>query len=368
MSLVKILVSLTILIAISLPAKAQNYRLETISDGLDYPWSVAFLPSGNFLVSFLGGELREISVQGDVGQAIENLPSTYRASQGGFFDVVLDPNFQSNRTIYLAFAHGTAKQNGTRVISARYDGSKLVDVRPIFTVKNNKDTPVHYGGRLLFMQDGTLLLTTGDGFNYRETAQDPFNQMGKIVRMNKDGSVPADNPFADGQHADPYVYTLGHRNPQGLTHDSTSNTIYMHEHGPRGGDEVNTVKAGDNYGWPVTTDGVNYSGAKISPFRELEGITAPTQVWTPSVAPSGMAYYSGTKFSKWRNSLFVGTLVNKDVRRLQLEQGKVVGEQILFSEIDQRIRDVRTGPDGLLYLLTEDPAGGNGQLIRVSPK
>ena len=368
MSSAKLIVSTVILMALAMPAKAKTYELETIAKNLDYPWSLAFLPSGDFLVSFLGGGLRQISAQGKIGRAIENVPDTYRQSQGGFFDVVLDPNFETNQNIYLAFAHGTQKENATRVIKARYQGHTLIDVETIFTVKQVKDTPVHYGGRLTFINDGTLLLTTGDGFNYREAAQDPFNQMGKILRMNTDGSVPIDNPFANGAEADPYIYSLGHRNPQGLVYDGASHTIYMHEHGPRGGDEVNVVRAGENYGWPVTTDGVNYSGAKITPFRELEGITSPAKVWTPSVAPSGLAFYNQDVFPQWKNSLFVGTLVDKDVRRLQLKNTVVESEEILFSEIQQRIRDVRTGPDGMIYLLSEDPGQGNGKLLRVKPK
>ena len=343
-----------------------GYHFETISDQLENPWSVAFLPEGGFLVSQLHGELRRISADGTLGPAIANVPPTYYKSQGGFFDVVLDPRFEQNQTLYLAFAHGTPTDNATRVVRARLEGDKLENVRPIFTVKNTKDTPVHYGGKLLFLNDGTLLLTTGDGFDYREAAQDPFNQLGKIVRFNTDGTVPDDNPFADGAEADPYVYTMGHRSPQGLAIDRSTRLVYMHEHGPKGGDEVNLVSAGSNYGWPVTSNGINYSGAKISPFEALPGITGPIKFWTPSIAPSGLTFYDGDEFPEWKGDLFVGALVDQDVKRLEMRAGKVISEQSVFSELGQRVRDVRTGPDGALYLLTEQPGEAAGKLVRVT--
>jgi len=238
-------------------------------------------------------------------------------------------------------------------------------VSVIYTLNPSKDTPVHYGGRLQFINDGTLLISTGDGFNYREASQDKFNQLGKIIRINSDGSIPLDNPFADGKEGDPKVYSYGHRNPQGMSYDSSTNTIYTHEHGPKGGDEVNVISAGDNYGWPATSYGVNYSGAIITPFTQADGITDPIYHWVPSIAPSGLVYYTGSAFPQWQGSLFVGALVNQELRRLVLDNGKVVKEEAMFSEINARIRDVRANAKGHLYILTDSK---QGRIIRVVPK
>jgi len=349
----------------SLYAQANNgYQLETIADGINHPWSIAFLPDGDYLLSLHGGELRRLSSAGELGDPVQNTPATYAKSQGGYLDVVLDPQYAQNRTIYLAYAHGTPSANATRVIKATLSENSLENIQVIFTVQDKKDTPVHYGGRLLFINDGTLLLTTGDGFDYREAAQDRFSQLGKIIRIKRNGEVPSSNPFVNS-NGDSAIYTYGHRNPQGLAYDSSNNIVYMHEHGPQGGDEINIVDAGSNYGWPATSYGDNYSGAYVSPLKQAPGVTDPIHYWTPSVAPSGLAFYNADAFPKWKNSLFVGTLVNKDVRRLQIDNQKIIKEEVLFSEIKERIRDVRVGPDGYLYLLT---GSQQGSVIRVKPE
>ncbi|HKL63701.1 MAG TPA: PQQ-dependent sugar dehydrogenase, partial [Woeseiaceae bacterium] len=228
----------------------------------------------------------------------------------------------------------------------------------IFTVEPEKDTPQHYGGAMAWLGDGTLLLTTGDGFDYREAAQDLDSQMGKVVRMNPDGTPAEGNPFPEA----PYVWSYGHRNPQGLS-VAADGTVWLHEHGPKGGDEVNIVEPGVNYGWPVITYGLDYNGAYVSPFTEMEGMAQPLHVWTPSIAPSGLTVYEGAPFPEWRGDLFAGALVGKDVRRLDVEGGEIVGEEVLFGEIGERIRDVATGPDGAIYILAE---GEPGTLWRVS--
>lgn len=340
------------------------YKLDTIANDLNYPWSVAFLGNGDYLVSMRSGELRRISPSGIVGEPLTNTPQTYVASQGGYFDVVLDPDYANNKTIYLSFAHGTPKANGTRVVKATLRANSLENVEPIFTVEPLKDTPVHYGGRLQFLDDGTLLITSGDGFEYREAAQNKFSQLGKTIRINSDGSVPADNPFSDGKEGNPKVYSIGHRSQQGLAYDSAEKIIYLHEHGPQGGDEVNIIKPGYNYGWPATSYGDNYSGALVSPLQQAPGVTDPIKYWTPSIAPSGLALYTRDVFPQWKGSLFVGALVDRNVSRLTLDKGKVSSEERLFSEIDERIRDIRSGPDGFLYILTDSE---QGKLIRVSP-
>ena len=348
----------------SISARA-DYQLETVAENLSYPWSIAFLPDGSYLLAQRGGELRKVSQDGQVSEPLAGTPETYVESQGGYFDVILDPDFASNNTVFLAFAYGTPEANATRVVSATLMDDRLENVAAVFTVAPAKDTPVHYGGKLLFLPDGTLLLSTGDGFEYREAAQDKFSQLGKIIRLNKDGSVPADNPFADGEEGDPHVWSYGHRNTQGLTLDPDTGAVYSHEHGARGGDELNLIEPGNNYGWPAITLGINYSGAYVSPFKEWPGMEQPLTYWVPSIAPSGLAWYGGDAFPEWQGDLFVGALVDQEVRRLDLENGKVVSEETLFSELEARIREVRVGPDGYLYLLTDSE---DGKIIRVKPK
>jgi glucose/arabinose dehydrogenase len=312
-------------------ARGEPYRLETVAEGLHHPWSVAQLPDRSFLVTERRGRLLHVGRQGGQ-QPLAGVPETYVAGQGGFFDVILHPRFADNRLVYI------------------------LRVQPL------KSTPQHYGGRLAFLPDGTLLLTTGEGFDYREAAQDPASELGKVLRIRADGSVPADNPLsAAGARR---VWTLGHRNPQGLVVDDASGVVWLHEHGPRGGDEVNRLVPGANYGWPAVTHGMDYSGATISPHRRWPGLVDPVHVWVPSIAPSGLALYRGDRFPAWRGDLFVGALVDRDVRRLDLENGAMVGEERLFGELDERIRDVRSAPDGFLYLLTDSEAG---RLVRVRP-
>jgi glucose/arabinose dehydrogenase len=342
-------------------AQAVDYELETVTDGLEGPWSVALLPDDTFLVTLRIGRLIHVGVDG-TQREVAGVPDTYYAGQGGFFDIVLHPDYDNNQLVYLSYAHGTPNGNGTAILRARLDGGDLVEAERIFLAEPLKDTPQHYGGRLLFLPDGTLLVSTGDGFEYREAAQDIHSELGKVIRINDDGSVPADNPLvAEGANR---VWTYGHRNTQGLALDGDSGRVYLHEHGPRGGDELNLLRPGTNYGWPAITYGVDYSGAYVSPFTEAEGMAQPLTYWVPSIAPSGLAWYGGDQFPEWRGDLFVGALVDKEVRRLELNNGEVSGEEALFSELGERIRDVRDLGDGFLYLLTDS---AEGRLIRVRP-
>jgi glucose/arabinose dehydrogenase/glyoxylase-like metal-dependent hydrolase (beta-lactamase superfamily II) len=347
--------TLLLLTLLSFRAAGMPLSVETWSDGLEQPWSIAFLPDGSALVTELPGRLRAIDPEGVAGEALQGVPGVYYAGQGGLFDVVLHPDFENNRLIYLSFAEGSPDDNGTAVARARFEGGELHDVQIIFRNFTRKDTPMHYGGRLAFLPDGSLLLTTGEGFNMREAAQDIRSGLGKVLRMNDDGSAAAGNPFAES----PYVYSYGHRNPQGLA-VSADGTIWLHEHGPRGGDEVNRIEAGGNYGWPAATHGVDYSGAVISPYTELEGMVSPVHQWTPSIAPSGLAVYAGGQFSEWRGDLLVGALVDREVRRLSLADGRVKEEKTLELGFNARIRDVRNGPGGALFVLTPD------SVVRVS--
>lgn len=348
----------------SINQRDSGYKVETVADGLDYPWSIAFLPNGDYLVALRIGEVRRISAQGDIGEPLTGLPDTYVASQGGYFDIMLDPDFSTNQTIYLSFAHGNAAANGTRIVKGTLNNMAVENVQNLFTVSPLKDTAAHYGGKMIFLQDGTIMMTTGDGFEYREAAQDTFSLLGKIIRINKDGSVPDDNPYADGKKGDPRVWSYGHRSPQGLALDTKTGIVYMHEHGPQGGDELNAVLPAVNYGWPAVTHGINYSGAYVSPLKSAPGVVEPLTYWVPSIAPSGLAIYDGAAFPQWQGDLFIGALVDEEVRHLTLESGRVASEKPVFPEIAARIRDIRVGPAGFLYILTDSDSG---KVLRVVP-
>ena len=344
-----------------------GYQVETLASGLNFPWCVAFLPDNRLLVTQRSGELRYIDSNGVVSAPISGAPKPYVRSQGGLFDVLLAEDFAETGTVYLSLAAGTPKSNATQVVRAQLNDMTLENSQVIFEVDYKKDTPVHYGGRMAWDSTGHLLLTTGDGFNFREDAQDPANQLGKVLRMTAGGEVPKDgvqSGIGALQNADPYVYSFGHRNPQGLAVDRATGKVYEQEHGPRGGDEINLLAPGNNYGWPMVSHGVDYSGALISPFEEYPGITKPLLHWTPSIAASGLAVYRGEAFAEWNGDLLAGGLVEKTVRRINIENDVVVGQTILLRELDERIRDVRVGPDGLIYVLTDSP---EGKLLRLSP-
>jgi glucose/arabinose dehydrogenase len=336
--------------------QASEYELETWAGDFDLPWSIAFLPDGSALVTELGGQLFHVDASGQNREQIANVPSVYFAGQGGLFDVVIHPQFDENRLVYLSYAEGGKKDNGTAVARGRLEGAALEGVEVIFRNFTRKDTPVHYGGRLAFLPDGSLLLTTGDGFDYREAAQDVDSGLGKVLRMNDDGTAASGNPFPGS----PYVYSYGHRNPQGLA-VSSAGVVWLHEHGPRGGDEVNRIEPGKNYGWPAITYGVDYSGAMISPYTEWEGMEQPVHYWVPSIAPSGMAIYEAGLFPEWHGDLFIGALVDREVRRIDLRADGAGREEELFSEISARVRDVRVGPGGALFILTPK------RVVRVTP-
>ncbi len=350
-------------LAFALQSAAVDYRLETVAENLTWPWCIAFLPNGDALVTERDGDLHVIRDGILDPRPVAGVPPVYARSQGGLFDVLLHPNFAENQLLYLSFAHGTPDANATRIVRGRFDGTALHDVETVFTVEPLKDTPVHYGGRMLFLPDGTLLLTTGDGFVYREASQRLDSLLGKVVRLHDDGSIPPDNPFVDDPAARDEIWTYGHRNPQGIVHDPVTDTVYLHEHGAQGGDELNVLVPGNNYGWPIVTLGIDYTGARISPFREYPGMTPPIVDWTPSIAAAGMAVYDGDVFSEWRGDLFVTSLVFNYVERVDLEEGEVAGRERLFEEIGERLRDVRVGPDGALYVLTDSAAG---RVVRVS--
>jgi glucose/arabinose dehydrogenase len=349
------------------PAKVvkSGYNVTEIAKGLDHPWSMAFLPDGSILVTERVGRLRLIKGGSLTLQPIAGVPAVHTGGQAGLFDIVLHPNFEKNNIVYLTYAAGTTAANGTQVARARYDGGALRDLQVIFKAMPLKDTDNHYGGRMAFLPDGTFALTIGEGFEYREKAQDLASDLGKIVRLNEDGSVPQDNPFVGQASVRPEIFTWGHRNPQGLIFDSPSGRLYETEHGPRGGDELNIIVAHRNYGWPVITYGMDYSGAYVSPYTQRQGLEQPVIYWTPSIAPSGLAMYRGDRFAAWKGDLFVGALAFKHLRRVHLdERGNVVDQEELLNDLHWRIRDVRAAPDGYLYVCTDE---ADGRVLRLEP-
>jgi len=351
------------------PAPAEvlttGYRVTEIARGLNHPWSMAFLPDGTMLVTERVGRLRIIRGGSLLPTPVPGVPAVHTGSQAGLFDIVLHPDFARNRLVYLTYAAGTGAANGTTVARARFDGSALKDVRVIFQAAPLKDTDAHYGGRLEFLPDGTFVLTTGEGFEYRESAQDLTSDLGKTLRLNDDGSVPRDNPFVGRANVRPEIYSWGHRNPQGLAYDAPSGRLYETEHGPRGGDELNIIVAGRNFGWPVITYGMDYSGAYVSPYTERAGLEQPMTYWTPSIAPSGLAIYRGTRFPAWQGDLFVGALALRHLRRVHLDAGgEVAGQQELLNDRHWRIRDVRAPPDGYIYVCTDED---DGRVLRIEP-
>ena len=343
-------------------AGGAGYQATTVAEGLEHPWGLAFLPEGTMLVTEHPGRLRRVGSGGTLSEPLTGVPEVYYRGQGGLLDIVLHPDFVSNRLVYLSYSHGDASANATRIARGTLGDEGLDGVEVIFTTEPTKDTPQHYGGAMTFLPDGTLLLTTGDGFDYREEAQNLGSMLGKTLRLTADGGIPEDNPFVGKGGVAAAIWTYGHRNPQGLAVDASTGRVYLHEHGPRGGDELNLLLPGRNYGWPAVTHGKDYSGAYVSPFAELPGMEKPLMHWTPSIAPSGLALYQDDAFPEWQGDLFAGALVDRELRRVDLEDGAVAGEQSLLSELGERVRYVEVGPDGHLYLLTDSE---EGRVLRV---
>lgn len=346
---------------------------ETVASGLAHPWAVAFLPDGRFLVSERPGRLRVIEADGRVREPLTGLPPIAAGGQGGLLDVVTDSDFERNRTVYFCFSEpGPAGSNGTALARVRLDPEleRLEDVRVIFSQRPKVASRLHFGCRIVERRvdgrpDGTLWLTLGERFTRRDEAQKLDNHLGKIVRVGKDGQVPADNPFVGRADALPEIWSFGHRNGQGATL-APDGTFWMTEHGPMGGDEINLPRPGSNYGWPVVSFGVNYDGTPVGTGASSQpGLAAPLHHWTPSIAPSGLAFLTSDRYgADWRGNLFVGSLKFQYLARLEVRDGRVVAEHRLLQALGERIRDVRQGPDGLLYVVTDSP---KGQLLRLQP-
>lgn len=343
-----------------------RFRATTFATGLAHPWGLAFLPDGRLLVTERPGRLRLVGADGRVDpRPVDGVPAVAATGQGGLLDVALHPDFATNGWVYLSYAGPGEGGYGTEVLRGRLDGQALRDVQVLFRMRPKSWTSHHFGARLAFDRAGFLYVTLGDRGDMAR-AQRLDDHAGSVIRLHDDGRVPADNPFAGTPGALPEKFTLGHRNIQGAALHPRTGALWMHEHGPQGGDEINIARAGANYGWPVITHGRNYvTGTKIGEGTAKPGMEQPLHHWTPSIAPSGMAFYAGERFPAWRGNLFVGALAGRMLVRLELDGERVVREERLLENAVGRIRDVRVGPDGLIYLLTDSP---DGRVVRLEPR
>lgn len=352
----------------STTAQAQRIQTELevklVASGLRFPWGMAFMPDGNLLVTERVGQLRVITPDGRVSEPVKGVPAVFSQQQGGLLDVTLDPEFSKNRLIYLSYAEPEGGKAGTAVAKAELKDGNLENLQVIFRQFPKTQGAVHFGSRLAFAPDGNLFITLGDRGDHMDEAQRLGTHIGKIIRIHPDGSVPADNPFVNDPKAKPEIWSYGHRSVQGAAIHPKTGELWIHEHGPKGGDEINIPQPGKNYGWPQASYGVHYNGMPIKDEHTGQGFEEPIHHWTPSIAPSGMVFYTGNLFPGWRGSLLVGALAGKHVSRLSTDGKKILGEEQLLIQ-SARFRDVEQGPDGALYLLTDEE---NGRLLKVTPK
>ncbi|MBU0800487.1 MAG: PQQ-dependent sugar dehydrogenase [Alphaproteobacteria bacterium] len=340
---------------------ASPVKTVTIAENLEHPWALAFLPGGDFLVTERGGKLWRVGLANQKTE-IKGLPDNIVSRrQGGLLDVVLHPDFATNNFVYITYTGKGQGGTGTEVARGILHDNELKNLQVLFRAAPKMRSDVHFGSRLAF-HDGYLFISLGDRMKM-DGAQDRSTHWGSIIRLNDDGTIPADNPFAKTAGALPEIYSYGHRNIQGMA-SGADGILWAHEHGAQGGDELNIIKAGANYGWPVITHGIDYDGSIIAEKSAQPGMEQPVIHWTPSIAPSGMTLYEGDKFPDWRGDIFVGALAGTHLRRLDMDGQKVKIQEVLLSPMNERIRDVRTGPDGFLYVLTD---ANNGRLIRLEP-
>ena len=339
-------------------------RAETYASGLEHPWALAFLPDGRLLVTERPGRLRLVGTDGALSAPLAGVPAVYARGQGGLLDVAVDPDFATSRMVYLSFAEPEGDLAGTAVARGTLGAAGLENVQVIYRQRPKVREGGHYGSRIVFANDGTLFITQGDRMNYRDRAQDLSQGMGKFIRINRDGSIPADNPFVGRDDAQPEIWSYGHRNGQGATLDPATGRLWTIEHGARGGDELNHPERGKNYGWPVITYGRDYSGATIGEGTAKEGMEQPVYYWDPVIAPSGMTFYTGDAIPGWRGSLLIGSLTPGGLVRLELRDGRVVKEERYLGDLRERFRDVQQGPDGMVYVVTDSP---DGRVLRVRP-
>ncbi|WP_434422779.1 PQQ-dependent sugar dehydrogenase [Nannocystis pusilla] len=352
------------------PAETAEFRVEEFAVGLDRPWALEFLPDGRILLTERPGRLRIVAVDGSVSEPLANVPEVAAEDQGGLLDVALAHDFATSSRIYLSFAEPREGGSGTSVAAAtlRLEGTpRLEDVAVIFRQQPTFNNGKHFGSRIAVADDGALFVGLGERFTdeTREKAQTLDNHLGKVVRIKGDGSIPGDNPFIDEPGALPEIWSIGHRNIQSAAIHPETRQLWIVEHGPKGGDEVNVPEPGKNYGWPRVSYGVNYDGTPVGTGKSSgPGFVEPLYYWVPSIAPSGAMFYTGDAFPAWQGDLFVGALVEEHLSRLDLEDGRVVGEERLLGDLGQRIRDVAQGPDGLVYVLTDKE---NAKILRLSP-
>jgi glucose/arabinose dehydrogenase len=340
-------------------------RLVTVTEGLEHPWGMAFLPDGRALVTERPGRLRIVAADGKLGPALGGVPAVDATGQGGLLDVALDPDFAASKLVYVSYAEPREGGNGTTVARGRLTDRGLDDVQVIFRQQPTVAGGHHFGSRLVFDRAGRLFVTLGDRNSKRARSQLLDTHIGKVVRIERDGRVPADNPFVDRADAKPEIWSYGHRNVQGAALHPVTGELWSNEHGPKGGDELNRTQAGLNYGWPRVSYGVEYSGKTISASPTAPGIEPPAHYWVPSIATSGLLFYTGEQFPKWRGNAFVGGLAGQQLSRLELDGNRVVHEEALFKGVlNRRVRDVEQGPDGYIYLLTDEE---NGRLLRIEP-
>ena len=343
------------------PSAAGGISVVTVAGGLVQPWGLAFLPDGRMLVTEKEGRLRIVAQDGTLTGPLGGVPEVYTGGQGGLLDVALDPDFASNRMVYLSYAEPGDGVAGTAVARGTLAQDRLDGVTVIWRQQPKLDSGHHFGSRLVFLRDGTLIVTLGDR-NQRQYIPDMKAQIGKLVRINRDGSIPKDNPFVGNADNSPDIYSLGHRNVQGATLHPDTGALWTVEHGARGGDEINIPQPGKNYGWPVISYGREYSGERIGEGTTKPGLEQPVYYWDPSIAPSGMTFYTGDKFPAWKGSLFVGALKFQLLARLEVDGNRIVKEERLLEGMGDRIRDVVQGPDGYLYLLTDED---DGRILRL---
>ena len=348
-----------------------DFRVVTVAEGLQVPWSMAFLPGGDMLVTERPGRLRVVRDGRLLPAPVAGVPRVFAQGQGGLLDVEPHPDFASNRLVYLSYSKPVAGGSTTAVVRGRFEGDALHDVEEIFEAQSSGRG--HYGSRLSFDADGYLFITVGDrqappsGDLEAHPAQDLSNHHGVTLRLHDDGRVPEDNPFVGRAGALPEIYSYGHRNAQGLAIHPETGAIWLNEHGPQGGDEINVVRPGANYGWPVIGYGVNYgSGSPIHESTSRQGMEQPIHIWVPSIGVSGLTFYTGSRFPEWRGDAFAGGLSGGYLARLDVENGEIVGEEVLLSGIG-RVRDVLEGPDGFLYVAVEARDGGRTPILRLEP-
>jgi glucose/arabinose dehydrogenase len=355
-------------VAVAQPApvirtEAASLLVVTVASGLENPWGMAFLPDGRILVTERPGRMRVVAKDGKLSPPLGNVPKVFDSGQGGLLDVALDPGFAINRTFYFTYAEPGEGGASTALATAVFNETTLTDVKVLFRQQPKLSGGLHFGSRVVVGSDGKLWLGVGERYR-RDEAQNLNVHLGKLLRLNKDGSVPADNPFVGRSDARPEIWSYGHRNIQGMARHPQTGIVWLHEHGAQGGDEINIPERAKNYGWPVITHGIDYSGAKIGVGTAAPGMEQPLLHWTPSIAPSGMAFYSGSKMPGWTGNLFVGSLKFGTLHRVVLEGTRVVRQEQMLKEIGDNIRDVRDGPDGFLYLATDSP---RGRILRLEP-